>query len=102
MSLAILGIMIIASVLVIWHRRQEPKISVLPETLGAKMIYLNGSRLAESVFDGLSIEKSRVRDKRLRALGKEYEFKPMIRADGKRTWLVDEATERGGQVYEGI
>ena len=102
MSLAILGIMIIASVLVIWHRRQEPKISVLPETLGAKMIYLNGSRMADSVFDGLSIEKSRVRDKRLRALGKEYEFRPMIRADGKRTWLVDEATERNGQVYEGI
>ncbi|KAF2217915.1 hypothetical protein CERZMDRAFT_92549 [Cercospora zeae-maydis SCOH1-5] len=99
LSLAILGIMIISSIAVIFHRSREPKVPVLPETLGAKMLYLNGSGMLDD-FEGVEGAEQRVRDETLARLGKWYEFAPMVRRDGRRRmWLVDEATASRNGVF---
>ncbi|PPJ58482.1 hypothetical protein CBER1_05586 [Cercospora berteroae] len=101
LSLAILGIMIFSSISVIFHRSREPKVPVLPETLGAKILYLNGSNLLDD-FAGVEGAKQRVRDERLRRLGKWYEFAPMVRRDGRRAWLVDEASSSRNGGFETV
>ncbi|KXT04990.1 hypothetical protein AC578_10310 [Pseudocercospora eumusae] len=100
MSIAILSIMTLVSAGVIFNRKHEPRIPVHPDTLGAKMSYLAGARMLDD-FEGAEFERPAVRDDRLRLLGKHYEFKPAVRKDGRRTWLVDEThDQRGG--YQSI
>ncbi|KAI5363290.1 hypothetical protein Slin15195_G106740 [Septoria linicola] len=84
MSMATLGLMIVAAVAVIVHRRYEPKIAVLPDTLGAKMSYLAGARMLSS-FDGIA---GGYAENRLRS--GHFTFGPMIGKDGRRAWKVDE------------
>lgn len=95
MSIAILGVMMIIAVVVIVQRRREPKIPVHPDTLAYKMYYLSGSRLLDDL-DGAEWEKEKSRDSDLMGLRKKYTFQPMMRRDGRRTWLVDEATGHDG------
>ncbi|KAF2163860.1 hypothetical protein M409DRAFT_68136 [Zasmidium cellare ATCC 36951] len=95
MSLAILGIMVLVVGLVMLRRRKEPKIPVRPDTLAGKMYYLSGSRVLDD-FEGLDGVGQSVRDKRLCGLGKRYAFQPMMRRDGRRTWLVDEVGDERG------
>ncbi|USW57640.1 hypothetical protein Slin15195_G109590 [Septoria linicola] len=85
MSLAILGIMIVVLITVIVHRRNyEPKISVVPDTLGAKMSYLAGSRMLDSFDGGVGMDNLRNR---------QFTFKPVIE-DGRRSWGVDQVHDR--------
>ncbi|KAF7189323.1 hypothetical protein HII31_09301 [Pseudocercospora fuligena] len=100
MSIAILSIMILVSAGVIFNRKHEPRIPVHPDTLGAKMSYLAGARMLDD-FEGSEHERPAVRDERVRHLRKEYEFRPTVRKDGRRTWLVDEAHDQRGS-YQSI
>lgn len=95
MSMAILGIMILIAIVVILQRRREPKIPVHPDTLAYKMYYLSGSRVLDD-FEGAEWEKEKDRNRNLEMLRKRYSFQPVMRKDGRRTWLIDEAGHEGG------
>lgn len=47
---SILAVMSLAAIAVIYHRKYEPNIPVVPDTLGVKMSYSAGSRMLAS-FD---------------------------------------------------
>lgn len=50
-------------------------------------------------FEGLEDEKGRLRDRNLQSLEKMHAFKPTMRRDGLRAWLVDEV---GGLDQSGL
>lgn len=89
MSIAILGIMIIVSSVVIVSRLREPCIPRKPDTLGGVMSYLSGSRTVND-FDGLEGRDDRARDRVIWQMGKIYKFSKGIRDDGKVAWKIDE------------
>ncbi|KAK4550079.1 hypothetical protein LTR36_003046 [Oleoguttula mirabilis] len=92
-SIGVLSIMIIVVVMVLLARRTEPRIPRKPETLGAVMSYMAGSRLLDD-FDGLDGQDNDTRDRRVRLLKKKYIFKEMTRRDGEYAWTVDEDSAR--------
>ncbi|TKA83787.1 hypothetical protein B0A55_00052 [Friedmanniomyces simplex] len=92
MSLAILGVMVVVSVVVILSRRREPRMPRKPETVGAVMSYLATSRMLQD-FDGVDWQDGAERDRRIRLVGKRYTFEQRRREDGKFAWGVDEAYE---------
>jgi len=92
-SLAILGIMLVAIVVVIVRRFSEPVVPRKPETLGAVMSYLCGSRMCDD-FDGVEGLSEEARDRRTGALGKRYEFKEALKRNGRTGWRVDEYSPR--------
>ncbi|USW55220.1 hypothetical protein Slin15195_G085390 [Septoria linicola] len=77
-SMAILSVMLIVGVAVIVHRRREPRIAIIPDTLGAKMSYLAGSSIVD--VGGLS---------RNSGLSGRFTFSLMTSKDGRRVWRVD-------------
>lgn len=90
MSLAILGIMLLAAIAVIVHRKYEPRIPVVPDTLGPKMSYLVGSKMLEN-FDsnaGTCGENS-LRSGR-------YGFRPVTESNGGRWWKIDQLVRQDG------
>ena len=89
MSIGILGTMIVAIGFLILSRIREPRIPRRPDTLGAVMSYLSGSRILDD-YEGMECLDERTRHGHLRLMGKKYEFKEMIRRDGKFGWAVDE------------
>ncbi|KAK5116293.1 hypothetical protein LTR85_009265 [Meristemomyces frigidus] len=92
-SIGVLSVMILVVALVIFSRRAEPKIPRKPDTLGAVMSYMAGSRMLDD-FDGLNGQGDDNRDRRVRLLRKKYVFKKMTRRDGKYAWTVDEDSAR--------
>lgn len=82
-SLTILGLMIVAAIAVIVRRKHEPRISIVPDTLGVKLTYLVGSRMMES-FDGNAgiLGENELRRGR-------YCFRPVTGREGERWWKVD-------------
>ena len=89
MSIAILGIMIIVASLVVFSRTREPRIPRKPDTLGAVLSYMSGSRMIDD-FAGLEYLDDDSRSRVVRQLGKKYEFNEMIRRDGKFGWTIDD------------
>lgn len=83
-SMAILGVMILATIAVFIHRRREPKIPVVPDTLGAKMSYIAGSKMVR-IFSGSNASYS---GNRLR--GGRFRFQLVAREDGRRCWKVEQ------------
>ena len=77
MSMAILGLMILAAVAVIFHRRHEPNIPLVPDTLGGKMIYLAGSNIGTNLNSG-------------HLNGGKFSFSPVIETGGKRSWKIEQ------------
>lgn len=45
-------------------------------------------------FDGVEGLSEAARDRRIKALGKRYEFKEALRRDGRTGWRVDEYSSR--------
>ncbi|KAK4565485.1 hypothetical protein LTR86_004102 [Recurvomyces mirabilis] len=91
-SIGILAVMIIVSIMVILNRRREPKMPRHPDTVGAVVSYLAGSRFVDD-FDGVEWEDEDTRDRRIRLLAKRYVFDDRPGPDGRRAWLVDEVYE---------
>jgi hypothetical protein len=91
-SMAVLAIMIITSTLVIIFRFREPRIPRKPDTLGAVMSYMSGSRMLD---DLASVEHTEgfARDRSIVQAGKRYDFKEAFRIDGKVAWKVDETSK---------
>ena len=88
-SLAVLATMIITSTLVILFRFREPQIPPKPDTLGAVMSYMSGSRMLDD-FASMEYTDSGARDRSISQAGKRYDFKEGFRIDGKVAWKVDE------------
>ena len=89
MSLAILGLMVVTSAMVIFQRPFEPTMPRKPESLFAVMSY-SYSSLMLSDFDGtISIDKE-LSQRKIKSLNKRYEFKKAVLADGRYAWRVDE------------
>ena len=84
--------MIIVSVMVILGRRREPKMPRHPDTVGAVVSYLAGSRFVDD-FEGADWQDEDTRDRRIRLLAKRYVFDDRPGSDGRRAWLVDEVYE---------
>lgn len=93
MSIAILGVMIIVTVIIIILRLLEPKIPRKPTTLGAVMSYLCSSRMLDD-FEGVECLDEQTRDRRVRSWLKKYEFTETVRRDGKLAWTVDDAFDQ--------
>ncbi|KAK3675704.1 hypothetical protein LTR78_004345 [Recurvomyces mirabilis] len=91
-SIGVLALMTIVSIMVILNRRREPKIPRHPDTVGAVVSYLAGSRFVDD-FDGLEWQDEDTRDRRIRLLAKRYVFDDRPGSDGRRAWLVDEVYE---------
>ncbi|CZT18315.1 uncharacterized protein RCC_04159 [Ramularia collo-cygni] len=89
-SLAILGVMILTAIAVISHRKCEPKIPVVPDTLGVKMSYLVGSRMLVN-FDG----NAGVAGENWLRSGR-YKFESVVEKDGSHWWRIDQIARRGG------
>lgn len=91
-SLAVLAIMIITSTLVIIFRFREPRIPRKPDTLGAVMSYMSGSRMLDDLA-GMDNAEGFARDWSILQSRKRYEFKEAFRIDGKVAWKVDETSK---------
>nr|POF25968.1 hypothetical protein CFP56_22116 [Quercus suber] len=94
LSFAVLALMLIAVVLLIFYlRRREPPMPRRPDTLGAVMSYMSGSRMLDD-FEASEQESGSERRRRLQSLGKKYDFKEALRRDGKTGWMIDEVDHR--------
>jgi hypothetical protein len=87
--MSILGTMTLVAIVVIVHRKSEPKIPVVADTLGAKMGYLGGSKMLAD-FDGNAgvFGENRLRSRR-------YAFRLVTKKDGKRFWKIDQLVREG-------
>jgi hypothetical protein len=89
MALAILGLMMVVSVFVIFRRFSEPELPLKPESLIAVMSYLYSSSMIYD-FRGMANVKERSRDRKIKDLSKEYEFRRLFSREGRYVWKVDE------------
>ncbi|KAI9710402.1 MAG: hypothetical protein M1812_007438 [Candelaria pacifica] len=88
LSMAILGIMIIALVAIFWWRAGI-KMPRMPDTLAAVWTYVCASFFLDD-FKGLEGLDEKERDKRIRQWGKKYEYGQKMGVDGVIRWAVDE------------
>jgi hypothetical protein len=89
MALAILGLMMVVSALVIFRRFSEPELPLKPESLIAVMSYLYSSSMI-SDFRGMVNVDERSRNRKIKDLSKRYVFRRAISRDSRYVWKVDE------------
>jgi hypothetical protein len=88
-ALAVLGLMMIVSALVIFRRFSEPELPLKPESMIAVMSYLYSSSMIYD-FRGMANVDERSRDRKIKDSSKRYEFRRAVSRDGRYVWKVDE------------
>ncbi|KAK0730262.1 hypothetical protein B0H67DRAFT_638781 [Lasiosphaeris hirsuta] len=88
----ILFFMIIQLVMVASWRRSLPHLPRRPDTIGAVMTYVAGTRMGRD-FYGLEHMSTKERNEAIRKMGKVYAYGWRKEEDGRVRWVVDEVIE---------
>ena len=89
LSMAVLGVMIIATLALLVWRRRSPDLPRAPDTLLGVISYLADSNMLED-FEGLENVEKREMDDRIMGLGKRYGYGKNMGMDGQKRFMVDE------------
>lgn len=90
MSMALLGLMIIAIITLIFWKRNLPDLPRAPDTVAAMITYVSESKMQED-FETAEWCDDRELSGRIVALGKRYVYGKLAGSDGEYRHLVDEA-----------